>query len=124
MSSTTMRRAGVTGGFINGVSYDITEARYSPSRWVRETLKGLNGIHGYSENPQQGRITMTIRDASGMTVSDFNNMSAVSVQLQLANGKAVSGDGMWVTEAIEVSAAEATFEVTFEGFDLVESAAS
>ncbi|AOX16921.1 hypothetical protein AA0488_0689 [Kozakia baliensis NRIC 0488] len=116
-----MRRAGVTAGFINGVAYDITEARYSPSRVVRETLKGLNGIHGYSELPQQGRITMTIRDAAGMTVADFNDMSSVSVQLQLANGKAVSGDGMWVTEAIEVSAAEATFEVSLEGVDLTEA---
>jgi len=119
-----MRRAGVTAGFINGAPYDITEARYSPSNWVRETLKGLNGVHGFSELPQQGRIVMTVRDAGGMTVRDFSSMTDTEVHLQLANGKTVGGSGMWVTEAIEVNVAEATFEVTFEGANVTEALAS
>lgn len=119
-----MRRSGVTTGFIGGVSYDITETRYSPTRWVRETLKGQNGIHGYSENPQQARIVMTIRDAGGMTVSDFSNMVDEEVQLNLANGKTVGGSGMWCTEAIEVNTVEATMEVTFEGVSVTETTTS
>jgi len=119
-----MRRAGVTAGLVNGVPYDITEARYSPSKFTRETQKGLNGVHGYSELPNQGRIVITIRDAGGMTVSDFSDMTDVEVQLQLANGKTVGGTGMWVTEAVEVTVAEATMEVTFEGTQIKESTVS
>jgi Phage tail tube protein len=119
--ATSMRRAGVTAAFINGVPYDITEARYSPTQWVRETLVGLNAVHGYRENPNQGRIVITVRDAGGMTVADFNNMTDVEVQLQLANGKSVGGTGMWCTEAVDVAVAEATMEVTFEGVSLTET---
>lgn len=121
---TTMRRAGVAAGFINGVPYDIIETRYSPSKSVRETLKGQNGIHGFSEMPQQGRIVMSIRDAGGMSVADFSSMSDVEVQLSLANGKTVGGAGMWCTEAVEVNTVEGTMEVTFEGASVTETLAS
>lgn len=120
----SMRLAGVASGFINGVPYDIIETRYSPSKVVRETLKGQNGIHGFSEMPQQGRIVMSIRDAGGMTVADFSDMSDVEVQLALANGKSVGGAGMWCTEAVEVNTVEATMEVTFEGKQVTETLAS
>lgn len=119
-----MRRAGVAAGFINGVPYDIIETRYSPTKVVRETLKGQNGIHGFSEMPQQGRIVMSIRDAGGMSVADFSSMSDVEVQLSLANGKTVGGAGMWCTEAVEVNTVEATMEVTFEGASVTETLAS
>lgn len=121
---TTMRRSGVAAGFVNGVPYDIIETRYSPSKSVRETLKGQNGIHGFSEMPQQGRIVMSIRDAGGMSVADFSDMSDVEVQLSLANGKTVGGAGMWCTEAVEVNTVEATMEVTFEGASVTETLAS
>ncbi|PAK77830.1 phage tail tube protein [Acetobacter fabarum] len=119
-----MRRAGVAAGFINGVPYDIIETRYSPTKVVRETLKGQNGVHGFSEMPQQGRIVMSIRDAGGMSVADFSDMSDVEVQLSLANGKTVGGAGMWCTEAVEVNTVEATMEVTFEGASVTETLAS
>lgn len=121
---TTMRRAGVAAGFINGVPYDIIETRYSPSKSVKETLKGQNGIHGFSEMPQQGRIVMSIRDAGGMSVADFSGMSDVEVQLSLANGKTVGGAGMWCTESVEVNTVEGTMEVTFEGASVTETLAS
>lgn len=119
-----MRRAGVAAGFIDGVPYDIIETRYSPTKVVRETLKGQNGIHGFSEMPQQGRIVMSIRDAGGMSVADFSDMSDNEVQLSLANGKTVGGAGMWCTEAVEVNTVEATMEVTFEGASVTETLAS
>lgn len=122
--ATSLRRAGVTAGFINGVPYDITEARYAPSSYTRETLVGLNAVHGFAERPNQGRIVITVRDAGSMTVKDFSSMIDVEVQLQLANGKSVGGTNMWCTEAIEVTAAEATFEATFEGIDITETPAS
>ncbi|MCI1794976.1 MAG: phage tail tube protein [Acetobacter lovaniensis] len=119
-----MRRSGVAAGFIDGVPYDIIETRYSPTKVVRETLKGQNGIHGFSEMPQQGRIVMSIRDAGGMSVADFSDMSDNEVQLSLANGKTVGGAGMWCTEAVEVNTVEATMEVTFEGASVTETLAS
>lgn len=122
--ASSMRRAGVAAGFINGVPYDITETRYSPSKVVRETLKGQNGIHGYSEMPQPGRIVLSIRDAGGMSVGDFSAMSDEEVQLSLANGKTVGGAGMWCTEAVEVNTVEATMEVTFEGPSVTETLVS
>ena len=118
------RLAGITGVSIDGTSYMVvSDVTWSPSKWKRETLAGLDSIHGYSEVPQQGFIEATLRDSGAISVDDFNLMRCVEVQVQLANGKIVVGSNMWNTTALEVRAAEGTFTVKFEGIDVTDQAA-
>ena len=125
MSGTSLQRlAGVTQVLIDGVAFPVTEASWSPSTVTRETLRGLDSVHGYSEVPMYGEIKVTLRDQGSYGVASFNAKSSSDVQLQLANGKSIGGSGMWVTEAITVSAAEATYEVTFQGRSVSEIIAS
>ena len=125
MSATTSRRiAGATQILIDGVAFPVTEASWSPSNVVRETLKGLDGVHGYSELPQQGAIHATLRDQGNYGVGSFNSKTSSDVQVQVASGKSIGGAGMWCTEAIMVSAAEGTYEVVFEGLAVTEILAS
>lgn len=119
------RLAGVTGLSIDGTSYMVvSDVTWSPAKWKRETLLGLDSVHGYSEVPNQGYIEATLRDSGHITVGDFNLMRCVEVQVQLANGKIVAGSNMWNTAALEVRAAEGTFQVRFDGIDVSEQGAA
>lgn len=81
----------------------------------RKTLKGMDGIHGYSEEPNPGKIKGTIRDTGGVSVRALNNLTNVTVTCELANGKRVTGRNMWQVGMLPVRSNEATFELAFEG---------
>jgi hypothetical protein len=118
------RLAGITGVTIDGVAYMVvSDVTWSPSRWKRETLLGLDSVHGFSEVPIQGYIEATLRDQATITVDSFNEMRCVEVQVTLANGKVVGGANMWCTSALEVRAAEATFQARFDGMLVQETTA-
>jgi hypothetical protein len=114
-------RSGTATLTIDGVPYDITKTSYFANVVKRETLKGQNAIHGFKEMPEAPYISGTIRDAANLSVVAINAMRSVTVTLQLANGKTVSGDTMWSTDVEAVETEEGTFEVKFEGFTVEES---
>ena len=116
------RLAGITGFAIDGNAYMlVSDCNWSPGVWKRETLTGLDAVHGFSEVPLAGYIEATLRDSSGISVGDFTVMRCVEVQITLANGKVVGGANLWNTSALEVRAAEGTFQVRFEGIDISET---
>ena len=115
------RLAGVTGLTIDGNAYMVvSDVTWSPARWKRETLVGLDSVHGFSEVPIQGYVEATLRDSGEISVGDFNDMRCVEVLVSLANGKIVGGSNMWCTSALEVRAAEGTFQVRFDGQTVAE----
>jgi hypothetical protein len=116
------RLAGITGLTIDGNAYMVvSDVTWSPATWKRETLLGLDSVHGFSEVPIQGYIEATLRDSGTISVGDFNQMRCVEVQVTLANGKIVGGTSMWNTSALEVRSAEGTFQVRFDGTNVAET---
>lgn len=116
MADTTQRLAGVAYIAVDGMTYMLAgDLSYSPGSVKRESLSGQDQVHGYSEMPRPPFISGTLRDAGSLTVNDFNNMTNVTISLELANGKLVTGKGMWTVEAQEVKTQEGTFEVRWEG---------
>jgi hypothetical protein len=116
------RLAGITGLTIDGNAYMVvSDVTWSPSNIRRETLVGLDAVHGYSEVPIAGFVEATLRDSGDITVKDFNAMTCVEVQVMLANGKLVGGASLWSVNVQEVRAAEGTFVVRFEGDDVSET---
>lgn len=114
--------AGTANFSVDGVSYNLQgELKWSPGTVSRETLTGMDGVHGFKETPRAPSISATLRDSGGLTVADFNAMRGVNLVISLANGKIVIGSNMWTIEAQEVDSVEGTFEVKFEGA-LVEEA--
>lgn len=81
----------------------------------RETLVGMDGVHGFKEKPRPGKISGTIRDASNVSVAAFNNLINTTVTCELANGKRVTGRNMWQTGPTPAKAEDGTFELKFEG---------
>jgi len=82
---------------------------------ARETLTGMDGVHGFKEKPKPGRIKMTVRDAGDLSVAAFNNLTNVTVTCELANAKRVTGRNMWQVGDLPVKSEDATFELAFEG---------
>lgn len=116
------RLAGITGLTVDGNAYMVvSDVTWSPSTVRRETLVGLDSVHGYSEVPVQGFIEATLRDSGDNSVAAFNGMVCVEVQVTLANGKLVGGASLWTVNVQEVRAAEATFVVRWEGNDISET---
>src|SRR5215472_15852845 len=115
------RLGGITGVSIDGTSYMVvSDVTWSPARWKRETLVGLDSVHGFSEVPIQGYIEATLRNSGAISVRAFNDMRCVELLVTLANGKVVGGSNMWNTSALEVRAQEGTFQVRFDGIDVSE----
>ena len=115
------RLAGITSLTIDGTSYMVvSDVTWSPAVWKRETLVGLDSVHGFSEVPIQGYVEATLRDSGALSVGDFNDMRCVEVLVTLANGKIVGGSNMWNTSALEVRAQEGTFVVRFDGINVSE----
>lgn len=116
MGDITNRLAGAAYLHVDGKNYLVAgDLSYNVSRVSRESLLGMDGVHGFKETPHAGFISATLRDAGGLTVADFNAMTNVTVTVELANGKTVVGRNMWTVETQESKAAEGTFEVKWEG---------
>lgn len=125
MANTTKRLAGVTKLTIDGTAYNVTECTYRTGSVKRETISSLNSAAaGYKETLTPGMIKVTILDSAGFAMTLFNGLTSSTVVVEAANGKAISGAGMWSTEPQEVNAAEGRAEVTFEGPPLTETGIS
>lgn len=110
------RLAGTATLYINGANYLVAgNFTWSPSRKDRETMVGMDGVHGYSEKPTAGFIAADLRDTGGLVVGDFDDMTDVTVVAELANGKTVVGRNVWTVGQREVNSTEATVPVRWEG---------
>lgn len=122
MADSSNRLAGVCYLTVDGANYMMAgEFSYKVSGVTRETLKGQDGVHGYSEMPVQGYVGGTLRDSGGLSMAALNAMTSVTVVLELANGKTVIGRNMWSTEQQENKTTEATIEMKFEGPSVTEN---
>ncbi len=117
---TSQRLAGLVSLTIDGQAWDVAaDFAYNPSTVKRETIKGQSRVEGYSEMPEAGYISATLRDRGNTTVATFNAMTNSTIVAQLANGKTIMGSAMWCVESEEVRTQEATFAVRWDG-DVVE----
>lgn len=116
MAAQTNRLAGTAYLAIDGVTYSLVgDFEWDPGAVTRESLLGMDGVHGFKEKPKGGKISGTIRDGGGLSVTSFNNMVNVTITCELANGKLIVGRNMWSVESQSVKSEDGTFELKFEG---------
>ena len=119
------RLAGVLALEIDGTAYTVVgEVTYVLSQMSRETLIGVNGVHGYKEMPVAGSIKARLRDSGSFSAAMFGGLTSSTVTVKAANGKTISGVGMWNNAVVEVDPIEGTFEVEFQGNAVKEGKAS
>jgi hypothetical protein len=107
--------AGVGTVAIDGTLFNISDVTYSDTIIEYDSLLGYNGYHGAKGTWIAAFIAFKVRDDSSIKVSDFQNMTASEVIVNLSNGKTVTGHTMRCMKAREVDANEALFDVRFEG---------
>ncbi|HEI6946356.1 TPA: phage tail tube protein [Yersinia enterocolitica] len=116
MGDTSNRLAGTAYVTVDGLTIMVAgQFKYSPSRVKRETLTGMDGVHGYKETFNVPFISCQIRDSGGTSISDFNDQTNVNIVCELANGKTIIGSGMWSVNTQEVDSTEATADIRWEG---------
>ena len=118
--ATSKRLGGVVSFTVDGESWDVVgDCEYQPDGGTRETAKGQSRVEGYTENPNQGMISATLRDRGDAAVQDLGAKDNATVIVVAANGKTVSGYGMWrVGEPPAVKTSDGTFPIKFDS-DLV-----
>lgn len=122
MSDTSNLLAGTANVTVDGLTFMIAgDFKYSPSRVKRETLTGMDGVHGYKEKFIPGFISCQVRDSGATTVADFNGQTNVTVVALLANGKTIIGSGLWSVDSHEVASEDAVFPVKWEGRSVTEN---
>jgi hypothetical protein len=121
MANNPNRLAGTAFLTVDGRSYMLAgDFEYSPGSVTRETLSGMDFVHGFKEKPKPGHISGTLRDASSVSVAAINAMVDVTVVVQLANGKTIVGANMWTVEEQTVKSEDGTMEVKWEGRSISE----
>ena len=95
-----IKLAGVTSVYINGSPYKlVSDLSYDPITSKARPLMGMDGDHGYAEEPKYGTMTMTLRDGGKLVISQLASLRNATVQIMLANGKVIVGSNMMcVTE--------------------------
>lgn len=108
---------------IDGKSHQLVgEFAYRPSQQTRETMKGLDGVHGFKGTPEAGMIKAKLRDGCSISIQALGNATDATVVANLANGKTVIGRNMWrAGEPLEVDAEDGSFSIQWEGADVSES---
>lgn len=116
MSATPNRLAGTAYLSVDGQNYQLEGSfEYDPGLVKRESLSGMDTVHGFKEKPKPPHIAGTLRDSNGLSVADLNAMDNVTVVCELANGKTIIGRNMWTVEDQAAKAEDATIEVRWEG---------
>jgi hypothetical protein len=115
------RLAGTVFLYVDGQNYMLAgDFEYKPSKVARETLVGMDRVHGFAEKPVAGHIAGTLRDSGVLSVASINAMDNVTVVAQLNNGKTIVGRNMWTVEDQTAKATDGTIDVRWEGPDVSE----
>src|SRR5687767_5733525 len=94
--ATGQLRGGLCYFKANGQQYDCrADVKYSVTDIVRETVKGMDGIHGYTESKEAPFIEGTFSDAGNLDTKAFQAMTDVTITLELGNGKQVILRNAW-----------------------------
>jgi hypothetical protein len=122
MADTTNRIAGTAYLNVDGNNKLLRgDFEYSPSAFERESIAGMDKVHGYIEKPNVPHISGTLTDAGDLSLADLNAMTNVTVICELANGKTITGRNMWTTATQTGKAADGTVEVRWEGPTVTEA---
>ena len=99
----------------------VGELTYSVSKVKRTTLGGMDGIHGFKEEPTAPFISGSFRDAFDVSLASINAMTDVTVTCELKNGKVIIGKSMWTVDVQEVKTTEGAFDIRWESDTVTEA---
>jgi membrane-bound ClpP family serine protease len=114
--------AGTLSIAIDGVTYMVAgQGTYLVSSTTRETVKGQDAVHGFTEKPNEGHIAWQGRDSGAVSMKKLNAADGVTVVAVLANSKVVVAKNAWRDgEPAEVNTEDGTFSIRFASASVTE----
>ena len=115
---------GVASFFANGEAWNVTKSSCRASVPKREILDSQTTVGDYSEKPQAGHISITVRPGPGQDVTFLQNLVSCTCTLTERSGVIWYGAGLTQTGEGEYDTAEGTVELKFEGSTVTRQFAS
>lgn len=107
---------------VGGVNIALVgECSYKPSGKSREELMGQDGYHGTKSKPAVGFIKFKGRNLGSISLNEVAGWDDVQASLELANGKIVTGNGMFAVEAPTAETEDGTYDIELRGPSVVEA---
>jgi hypothetical protein len=88
----------------------------------RETIVGVDAVHGYKEMPKPPFIEAELT-RKGISVQKIKDQKDATITAELIDGTRYVLRNAWVVTAIELDAVEGKFNVRWEGVEIQESVA-
>lgn len=110
---------------IDGLQYKVRgNAKYSTAASERESVAGMDGVHGYKETVKVPFVEMDLSDSGSLELKSISAKTDITVTLELGSGKQFVLRNAWCVTAPELDATEGQFTVRFEGLSAEELLAS
>jgi hypothetical protein len=108
--------AGVAYLKVDGTQYALKgNLTISIGPFARTGVAGLDGVHGYTEQPRVPFISAEFSDIGGMSLVALQAVCNSTITTELINGKVYLLRNAWTSDAQELNGAEGTVTVKFEG---------
>lgn len=118
---------GAIGGYatltIDGEVWNAKDIKLTVNGFKRETVVAQTAVAGFTKMPTQGSISATLFDRKDKPISEMMDKETATVIARFVTGKVVTGSNMWLIEQPELNTQDGTFEVKFEGVEVVEDIA-
>lgn len=113
--------AGIVYFKIDGTLYNVRgNVKYATGDRERETITGLDGVHGYKEMPTAPFIECDISDNGSLDLKKLQDFTESTVTLELASGKQVILRDGWLVTRPEMDGSEGQATIRFEGMSAEE----
>jgi len=109
-------KAGVIYVKINGIPYALGEnVKLDFGTLERETITGLDGVHGYAEKPKPASVELDMVKVPDLPLHVFDNMRDETIQIACRDGDNYVFRNAWCTKGPEYDAAKGSYTLRFEG---------
>jgi hypothetical protein len=109
------RKGGIVFLSINGKRYDAKgNVEYNLGSNKRDTVTGVDTVHGYAETPQPAMVSLNITDSGSLDVKSLIEIDDATVVLELANGKVVTFYEAWQVGENGISTEEGEISIQFD----------
>lgn len=103
---------------VNGEGFQAKgEFTHNINRTKRESVVGVDRVHGFKEEPKPLYIEGAITDSDELDAQAFMQIRDATVTLTLANGKVVVLREAFYAADGDVTSSEGEIQVRFEGLD-------
>jgi hypothetical protein len=101
---------------VDGTQYALKgNLTISIDAFARTPVAGMDGVHGYTEQPRAPEITADLSDLGGMSLQQLRAVCNSTVTIELRNGKTYVLRNAWTTDATELNGVEGSATVKFAG---------